>query len=77
MDMVVEKDDNYNIFIKECIKLDKEDKSSNLNYMKKIVKIEYEKGIISKNVYDKYMDLKNNKEEWNYYDWCLYLGKKP
>ena len=48
-----------------------------MNYMKKIVKIEYEKGIISKNVYDKYMGLKNNKEEWNYYDWCLYLGKKP
>ena len=44
--------------------------------MKKITKIEYEKGVISKNIYDKYMSLKNNKEEWNYEDWCLYLGKQ-
>lgn len=63
-------------FIKECLKLDKECKLPNLNYLRKIIEIEYENGTIDSETYKKYISLSSDKNVWGYEDWKLFLGIK-
>lgn len=67
---------DYEMFIDECMRLDKQGKLGNLNYMKKIATIEYENGVLDKETYKKYISLSNDKTTWDYKDWKLFLGRE-
>lgn len=67
---------DFNMFIDECLRLDRNGKLGNLNYMKKIATIEYENGVLERDIYKKYISLPNDKTTWNYEDWKFFLGKE-